>query len=212
MEVCFLPVGHTHIDVDQMFSRFSTAIGRRGAKTYQALLNLLHTSYRQNQGEANQDGARPQYAKIKHMYAIREWLQPHTVELHRLRELHHFRFVRNEDGKCILDFKPWCCDGITPWNRAKNVSINPILTRLPEGTPDLIKPSFQSVGFGRLESMAEKCTEKGILTTDEKQLWDEFLKEEIEYAESYEDVEEVQYGRIVETYSPQNNSLFKKIN
>ncbi|KAK3707298.1 hypothetical protein QZH41_004232 [Actinostola sp. cb2023] len=135
----------------------------------------------------------PQYARIEHLYAIREWLQPCAEELHRLKDFHHFSFVRNEDGKCMIDYKPWC--GATSWDRDKWEPLGPILKQLPQGIPDVIKPSFEVVGFKRLENMVKKCTEKGILTTQEEKLWDEFLSQEMAYAERYEDVEEIDYGK-----------------
>ena len=36
--VSFLPVGHTHEDVDQMFSRFAVALRNEDAKTLDSLL------------------------------------------------------------------------------------------------------------------------------------------------------------------------------
>ncbi|KAK3754649.1 hypothetical protein QZH41_010707, partial [Actinostola sp. cb2023] len=192
IEASFLPVGHTHIDVDQMFSRLSVAIARRGAKTYQDLLKVIHCCHNQSQGEVNQEGARPQYARIQHLYAVREWLMPCAEEIHNLRDFHHFSFVRNDDDKCVIDYKPWC--SATSWDKQKWKTLGPMLKQLPEGIPDYIKPSFEVVGFNRLENMVKKCREKGILNANEEHAWNEFLSSEISYAESYDDVEEIEYN------------------
>lgn len=107
IEVCFLPKGHTHVDVDQMFSRLSVAIQRSGCLTYQDLLKLLRGCYKQNQGETSEGGATIQYAEMDQIFAIREWLIPHMEPVHALLEYHHFRFTR-EGQKCTMDYKPWC--------------------------------------------------------------------------------------------------------
>lgn len=193
IEVSFLPVGHTHIDVDQMFSRLSVAIARRGAKTFQDLVKLIRQCYSQRQGDVSQEGARPQYARIPHMYAIREWIQPFAEEMHYLRDHHHFQFARDENQKCIVDFKPWCSS--TPhWDRRQWPPLLVFKNAPPDKIPDIVKPSFQTVGFGRLQQMVNSCVQKGILRNDDKELWDTFLAEEVKYKESYDDVEELEYG------------------
>lgn len=106
--VSFLPKGHTHVDVDQMFSRLSVAIARSGCLTPTDLRRLIGSCYKQTQGDVTQAGARPQVAQLQHLYAIREWLKPHSWEVHYLRSFHQFRFYLDERGKCLTDFKPWC--------------------------------------------------------------------------------------------------------
>ncbi|KAK3735320.1 hypothetical protein QZH41_018723 [Actinostola sp. cb2023] len=192
IEVSFLPVGHTHIDVDQMFSRLSVAISRRGAKTYQDLLRHIRICHNQNQGEVNQEGAKPQFARIDNVYAIREWLQPCCKEMHALRDFHQFAFVRNDQGQCIIDFKPWCSG--SSWDRQKWKPLGPILQELPQGIPDLIKPNFEVVGFERIKKTVEKCGEMGILNSHEVELWHDFLAEEKDYCEVYENIEAVNYN------------------
>ena len=86
-------MGHAHIDVDQMFSRLSVAISRRGVKTYQDLLRHIRMCHNQSQGAVNQEGAKPQYARMDNIYAVREWLQPHCREIHGLRDFQQFALV-----------------------------------------------------------------------------------------------------------------------
>lgn len=70
---------------------------------------MLRCCYKQNQGETTQDGATIQYAEMDQIYAIREWIIPHmTSELHWLRDFHHFKFTRNNNGKCQMFYKAWC--------------------------------------------------------------------------------------------------------
>jgi hypothetical protein len=106
--ICFLPKGHTHIYVDQMFSRLSVAISRSGCLTPTDLNRLIRSSYSQKQGETTQEGATPKVAQVPHIYALREWLRPHTRPVRGLRHFHEFRFYLDREEKCITDFKPWC--------------------------------------------------------------------------------------------------------
>ena len=45
VKISFLPVGHTHEDIDQMLSRFSIALRASGAKTVAALAELLTRAF-----------------------------------------------------------------------------------------------------------------------------------------------------------------------
>jgi len=101
--------------------------------------------------------ARPQYARIPHMCALREWLQPYVEEMHYLHD-HHFQFVRNDDNKCIVDYKPWC-KSMPNWERHKWPPLLVFKNGLPDGIPDIIKPSLEVVGFGRLEQMVNSCVQ-----------------------------------------------------
>ena len=46
VKISFLPVGHTHEDIDQMFSRFSIALRAKGANTAQACAELLALAFK----------------------------------------------------------------------------------------------------------------------------------------------------------------------
>lgn len=193
--VSFLPVGHTHIDVDQMFSRLSVAISRRGAKTYQDLLRHIRMCHNQNQGEVNQKGAKPQFARLDNMFAIREWLQPYSEGMHRLRNFHQFSFTRDDNGNSIIDLKPWCAD--SSWDRIENPFLGPIFqTEIPQGVPDLVKPKFEEVGFERIKKTVTKCREMGILSSQEVDRWDDFFAEEKEYQDAYDNVEIIDYCKL----------------
>lgn len=154
--------------------------------------------HNQHQGEVNQEGAKPQFARMDNVYAIREWLQPHCKEIHALRDFHQFAFVRNEikdhkdKGKCIIDLKPWCSGS---WDRVAFPYLGPILLTEPQGIPDLIKPNFEGVGFDRIKKTVEKCEEMGILNSQEVNLWDQFLAEERQYRDAYDAIEDIKYSK-----------------
>ena len=52
IQVSFLPVGHTHTDIDQMFSRFSKRLQEHDALTLDQLLHQCQLAYN-NIGKKN---------------------------------------------------------------------------------------------------------------------------------------------------------------
>ena len=193
IEISFLPVGHTHIDVDQMFSHISVATEKSGCLTPQDLLRILRRSYTQNQGETTQEKAKPQYATITHLYAVREWLLPHIKQIHGLNTLHSFVIKRNKDGYAVLNFKAWCT---SQWDASN--AYEPVVLldgNLPEGAPDIVKPNYEVVDFNRLRSMVEKCVTNGIFNSVEEREWMAFLEEEERTASAYDNVVEIVHDR-----------------
>lgn len=142
----------------------------------QDLLRILRRSYTQNQRETTQEGAKPQYATISHLYAVREWLLPHMKQIHGLYSFHSFVIERNEDGKAVLNFKAWCTSQWDAWNAYHPVVL--LDGNLPEGVPDIVKPNYEVVDFNRLRSMVEKCVRNGIFNSVEEREWMAFFEEE----------------------------------
>lgn len=175
-----------------MFSRVSVATERLGCLTPQDLLRILRQCYTQAQGETTQEGAKPQYAAIPHLYAIREWLLPYMKEIHGLNSFHSFVIVRNNEGKAVLHFKAW---STSQWDGEVCDPVVLLDGNIPPGLPEIVKPNYDVVDFARLRSMVEKCVKNGVFTPEEKQEWLTFVEEEERTASVYEDVEEVVYDK-----------------
>lgn len=185
-----MPVGHTHIDVDQLFSRISVATEKSGCLTPQDLLRIIRRCYKQAQEETTEAGAQQQYATPPHLYAIREWLLPHMKKLHGLNSFHSFVMIKNEDGKAALHFKTWCT---TKWETADEYDPIILLDSLPQGVPELLKPNYDAVDLSKLRGMVDKCVTNGIFKNEEKAEWLTFIENEKKVADVYEDVEEQVY-------------------
>ena len=41
------------------------------------------------------------------MFDVKQWLQPHSHELHRHVQPHCFKFVRNENGEAVMFYRKW---------------------------------------------------------------------------------------------------------
>lgn len=88
VKLCFLPVGHTHDDVDQMFSRFSVALQRTDIVTLDGLWDACRASYRPC----------PEIKHIDSMGAWACWLSPHITQLEGISKPRCFVFRRSNDG------------------------------------------------------------------------------------------------------------------
>ncbi len=80
IKLSFLPVGHTHEDIDQMFSRFSTYLNKHDAITPSELFTALQNSYSPS----------PVLEQSK-VLDVKGWLGPHIEDLHGHTHPHHFR-------------------------------------------------------------------------------------------------------------------------
>ena len=71
MEISFLPVGHTHEDIDQMFSRFSWYFKCHNAFTIQDLKENIKNSYKFVKEVIHIE----QVAQIKQMMRKEDWIE-----------------------------------------------------------------------------------------------------------------------------------------
>ena len=148
-----------------------------GCLTFNDLITLIRNPYKQTGGTFG-EGAVPQWVALKHLYAIREWLEPHMCGLHKLRQLYHFAFV-TENDKAVMHCKQWNSE---KWNATKYQPLK-LLQSLATDIPPLIKPDYEAVELQKLENMVEKNAEIGAFRTDEVEQWTEFLAEERKKAE-----------------------------
>lgn len=187
-EVCFLKPGHTHIDCDQLFSRLSVSLFKLGCLTFKDLLRVIRTCYKQTGGgERGEEGAVPQWASLCHLYAIKEWLNPHMCGLHNLRCYYHFAF-RRENESVLMHYKQWNSES---WDSTKYTPVK-LLDSLPTGLPSILKPDYTAVDLKKLEGMVSKAKQIGAFKLHEVQQWNEFLENEKKKAALYELAEHVE--------------------
>jgi hypothetical protein len=87
----FLPLGHTHDDVDQMFSRFSTGLKYNDAKTLPALAQVLKKSFNPT----------PIVEEVKTVGMWNRFLDPHiatTSTTHNITEPQVFIIKKDAEG------------------------------------------------------------------------------------------------------------------
>ena len=87
IKVGFLMVGHTHEDIDQVFSRFSTWLNRHSATTQEKLMTGFETSYT----------PRPRSFQVERLLDITEWLAPHLNPISLHSKPHLFKITRDDN-------------------------------------------------------------------------------------------------------------------
>uniref|UniRef100_A0A914YW04 Transposase n=1 Tax=Panagrolaimus superbus TaxID=310955 RepID=A0A914YW04_9BILA len=85
--LCFNEVGHTHIDVDALFGRYSQALSKKECPTPQALLDLFQ----------KQQGVRQSTVDLK-VYDFTTFLAPYQNNFGNLKNNHMFRIFIGSDN------------------------------------------------------------------------------------------------------------------
>jgi hypothetical protein len=138
IELSFLPVGHTHEDIDQLFSRIAIRLQGHDAKTRQELYALVREAYtfraKDGSGTVHSIPVRCYHLdKVANMSAwLERWMNP--IHNQSATNLRHFRFTAHADGACIST-KEWCDE---PWYRFET----------PSGGFHLIKNDIPRPPFG----------------------------------------------------------------
>lgn len=96
-EVSFLPVGHTHEDIDQIWSRTGLQLRSHDVSCEAELFDLIKKSFHHYGFEAR-------CGTLETVANIKEWLAPYSNKVHGLcgREVMHLKFVAHEDGPAIF--------------------------------------------------------------------------------------------------------------
>ena len=92
-ELHFLPVGHTHIDVDQFFSRVAMQLRVRNAPTLRFLGSVIRDAY------TTAEGHRPVVKEWKTVANISEWMrQIGVLKVPNVTSYRSFRVDKNQHG------------------------------------------------------------------------------------------------------------------
>jgi hypothetical protein len=87
-------VGHTHEDIDQMFSRFSTRLNKHNAPTIKTLHSVCKASF----------SPTPTFDYLDEVIDWCSWFDPHRLSLHGHSVPHQFRITLLK-GKPVLHAK-----------------------------------------------------------------------------------------------------------
>lgn len=89
-------MGHTHEDIDQMFSRFSVALCDSNTETPKHLAERLHVAYTPN----------PTLWEIPFVLNFKSWIEPTLVDMHGHSRPHVYKVV-NVGGNVRVFWKLW---------------------------------------------------------------------------------------------------------
>ena len=126
MQINFLPVGHTHKEVDQLFSKIGDEIRKCGSESVSGLLNknYLQTIMLKNwflllgllQVIHQSSTPHPRTELLKGVWDIKEWITPFLNPLKGHSKYLVFRFTLDNNGEAELHYKrfsdnPWEPEG-----------------------------------------------------------------------------------------------------
>ena len=131
--VSFLPVGHTHEDIDQMFSRFAQYLRTHNARSRAEMANAMRNAFVYNDKSA-------QVHILSTVANMSDYLSKGIgIELPECMSHRHFRIRRDKQGKVIIQGRstPIVSYTTEPWLGLEgNTSYHDIF---PNFTPNLIE-------------------------------------------------------------------------
>ena len=93
--VCFLPVGHTHEDIDQMFSRIAMALRGLDMRSREEMTRVIQRAY-------TFEGEKPTVFHWTRIANLRDWLDPHINLPPGVMKFRHFRVGRSEEKGVMI--------------------------------------------------------------------------------------------------------------
>ena len=163
----FLMVGHTHEDVDQFFSRFSSRLSWNSAKTLPALMNHLEESY----------SPKPTSVLIDKIFKISQWLEPYIGSIRLHTGPHQYKIKLNEAGRARIQFKKWSTD--EEWQTCDGLYEGVLLTGMPkrQPEPEFVNPKkVQGLEIEKLKSDYNSCASQ-LMDPKENDWWKDFFQQ-----------------------------------
>ncbi|XP_064397846.1 uncharacterized protein LOC135344551 [Halichondria panicea] len=156
VRVNFLPVGHTHEDIDQLFSRISKQLTLKGAESLPDLQKQITQS----------STPTPTVEVLNTISDVRSWLEPCIDGLNGHSLPHCFKFFL-EDGKAVMYFRHWSSDA---WCNA-DVAVK-LLLEIPCGIPNRVHLSDNKIDLPRLHIDIPKFY--SWISDDARIWWEQF--------------------------------------
>jgi hypothetical protein len=134
--ISFLPPGHTHIDIDQMFSTFAIWLLRHAVFFITSFISALVTAYKT-------PSTRPSGSFLQHVYNWKGFFAPHMCDIQGLTTTHAI-LLRELPNKTVgIKFKSWHSSP-TLWKGDSHYPsewLN-IMSSYPSSHPPVIQPSL----------------------------------------------------------------------
>jgi hypothetical protein len=158
----FLPVGHTHEDIDQLFSTLQNDAKRRSLHTVESLHDLITSSY------LSDADTMPHIHELTTVWDFKSWLAPHMQGLRYHSEPHafHIYYTPTNEGSASIRDQAYATTG--SWS-------NPycILTSSPNSVPYILHN--QAPPTEVIEATNEFLQLQDIFDQAQRQSWDEYF-------------------------------------
>ena len=126
IKIGFLIAGHTHENIDQMFSRFSVRLRRKQAWTLDEMIQVAQ--------ECFTDGVTCEHTKK--VFDFTSWFRGHVIDVQNVTKQQAFKFKKDEHGVVGMQYKQYSVSPKwlpeTPLPRLESIPL--------VAGPDFIKP------------------------------------------------------------------------
>ncbi|XP_078657029.1 uncharacterized protein LOC144903082 [Branchiostoma floridae x Branchiostoma belcheri] len=165
VKVSYLMVGHTHEDIDQLFSKIQSQLKRWNATTMDALLEVIAQSYTPQPRASEIDN--------QQMYNIKDWLDTEMLYMEHHNYPHAFKIER-QNGEVTMEYKMWSSDKewLKPTTKPGITHQIPLM-EVPSGQPGALEP-IPYLQQARLKTTINKLADVGKLTPEEKAWWTKY--------------------------------------
>ncbi|KAK3275726.1 hypothetical protein CYMTET_16163 [Cymbomonas tetramitiformis] len=163
VKLSFLLVGHTHENIDQMFSRFSVRLRRKQAWTLDEMIEVAQ--------ECFTDGVTCEHTEK--IFDFSSWFDGHVFDCHNILAQQAFKFKKDEHGEVGMQYKQY---SISPkW--LPETPLPKLASTPPVAGPGYIKPiPFTEEGIEKLEHALQAL--KDILGTKLTDVHENFWRED----------------------------------
>jgi hypothetical protein len=128
--VCFLPVGHTHEDIDQMFSRMAIALRGRDMMSREEMTRVMENAYRF-------EGLPPKVEHWDRIGNIRDWIHRYIVCPRGIMGFRHYRISRSEKNKVMIQCRKVMALDDENWRGIEEHTNRTFLFKTHYGMPNL---------------------------------------------------------------------------
>ena len=155
IEVSFLPVGHTHEDIDQLFSRLAIHLRGHNAISPSQLFEGIKVAFKKY----------GYVARCEHLHSIanmKKWIDKYVGEIHNhsKREVQHFQIKPHDNGASMVTklrgSDVWDVYDLSPESRDRGFHLLSAKTPVPPFTPSE-RPTPLSPG--RTDGQTKLCEE-----------------------------------------------------
>ena len=129
--VSFLPVGHTHEDIDQLFSRIALYLRKHDATSRMGFHDAIVAGFKKSKW-----GSAPMAGDIESAANLSHWLKQYLAPMSQISsgplprdgiyKFHQFKFSLL-GGTPIMQVREWCGDDEAPWRGLKPESTHHVV-------------------------------------------------------------------------------------
>ena len=154
----FLPPGHTHEDVDQLFSIWKKLLKSASALMPADFLDLIERAYQNEE-------SRPELVAVETVWDWKIWFLQHMNRLSHHTVPHYFHVYQNAEGAVVMKAKTGATNGI--WSEEIDV-----LSIDPDSFP---QPIPRAAILANVLADTRACLNSGILSPEQKADWEQIL-------------------------------------